>query len=227
MQDAIFAALTIGLFLAGVFVMRRFGRMVGYSLSSLGFREPRGGALTGAVTGFLVGIGAIVVEAITNPLSAKVLRHFGYSARSKIQQPFMHGLEGWVQQRPDLAIPTMILVVVLFGPAVEELVFRGAIFNGLYRLGLLVSTRLAAKGSGRVAGRIPFVLAALISSVLFALVHLEPVLFLTIFVLAIALCVLFSRSGSLLPSFVAHATFNTLPTVVIILDGLNVIHIPV
>jgi hypothetical protein len=63
--------------------------------------------------------------------------------------------------------------------------------------------------------------------VLFALLHLEPVLLPVLFILAITLCALFQRTGSLFPPFVAHATFNSVAAVLIILRGLNVLNIPI
>jgi membrane protease YdiL (CAAX protease family) len=44
--------------------------------------------------------------------------------------------------------------------------------------------------------------------------------------LAMILCALFKRAGSLIPSFVAHATFNSFAATLIILRGLNVLNIP-
>jgi CAAX protease family protein len=121
--------------------------------------------------------------------------------------------------------------VVVIGPAVEELVFRGAVFNGLNRLGALIASRTVGAASERTprgaSGRTVFVLSALLSSVFFALLHLEPVLLPAILILAIALCVLFRRTGSLLPPLVAHATFNSFATSLIILNGLGVFEVPV
>jgi len=222
-QDVVLAAIVIAIFLTGVFVLRSAGRRVTYSLSSLGLRRPRNGILRGVGLGIATGLAGILVETVANPISVLVLRHFGYSAKSSIQQPFMQGLEGWVRQSPGVAIPAMIAVVVLFGPAVEELVFRGAIFNGLYRLGALLSSRLRLKRGRGVS----FWVAAIVSSSLFALLHLEPVIFLSIFVLALLLCYVFFRTGSILTSFAAHATFNSLAVIVIILDGLRVLNLPV
>jgi membrane protease YdiL (CAAX protease family) len=140
----------------------------------------------------------------------------------------MEGLVGWVQESPGVAVPAIVLVVVLFGPAVEELIFRGAIFNGLYRLGVLVSTRsVGTEHSKSPLSKTIFISSALASSVLFALLHLEPVLLPVLLILAITLCALFQRTGSLLPSFVAHATFNSVAAVLIILRGLNVLNIPI
>ncbi len=212
----------ICLFWLGVTVVRAFGRKVSFSLAPLGFSRPKGGLLAGIGGGFAVGIGAIVVSLIVNPVSVFVLDRLGYSTESTVQQPFMRGLVGWVEDNPAAAIPAIILVVVLFGPAVEELVFRGAVFNGLNRLGALISSRAVGReGPARTASKTSFVLSTLASSVFFALLHLEPVLLPAILLLAIALCVLFQRTGSLLPPFVAHATFNSFATSLIILNGLG------
>ncbi|CAA9399570.1 MAG: CAAX amino terminal protease family protein [uncultured Rubrobacteraceae bacterium] len=218
----------ICLFWLGVTVVRAFGRKVSFSLAPLGFSRPKGGLLAGIGGGFAVGIGAIVVSLIVNPVSVFVLDRLGYSTESTVQQPFMRGLVGWVEDNPAAAIPAIILVVVLFGPAVEELVFRGAVFNGLNRLGALISSRAVGReGPARTASKTSFVLSTLASSVFFALLHLEPVLLPAILLLATALCVLFQRTGSLLPPFVAHATFNSFATSLIILNGLGVFEMPV
>lgn len=221
------AASVIVLFWLGVVMARAFGWKASFSLAPLGFRRPGGGLLAGAGLGVAVGVGAIVVSIIVNPISVFVLDRLGYSTESTVQQPFMRGLVGWVEANPAAAIPTIVLVVVVIGPAVEELVFRGAVFNGLNRLGALVSSRTVGAASGRTSGKTTFVLSALLSSVFFALLHLEPVLLPAILILAVALCTLFQRTGSLLPPFVAHATFNSFATSLIILNGLGVFDIPV
>ena len=222
--DAAVAGIVLGVFWLAVSLLRRRGRKVGYSLAPLGFSRPRGGFLAGIGVGVAVGVGAVVLSMFLTPISVLVLEQLGYSTRSTIQQPFMEGLVGWVNESPGVAIPAIVLIVVLFGPAVEELVFRGAIFNGLYRLGTLFSTRSAGK---KPPSKTIFALSALASSILFALLHLEPVLLPVLFILAITLCALFQRTGSLLPSFVAHATFNSVAAMLIILSGLNVLNIPI
>jgi membrane protease YdiL (CAAX protease family) len=159
-----------------------------------------------------------------NPASAFVLDRLGYSVEGGVQQPFIPELAGWVREDPHSAVPAIVLVVIIFGPAVEELVFRGAIFNGLYRLGRLVLGH--PFGENKTARRVSFALAALVSSAIFALLHLELVLLPAILILAVILCVLFERTGSLLPPFVAHATFNSFAVLLIILSGLDALDLP-
>ena len=225
--NAALVGLTLGVYWGGVLVSRTIGRKADYSLAPLGFTWPRGGLIRGIGVGVAVGVGALISSVPINAASNFVLDRFGYSTERSIQGPFMRGLMRWVEESPGVAVPAIIVVVVLLGPAVEELVFRGAVFNGLYRLGGYVSKSLGGpENSPRAVRRISFALAALASSALFALLHLEPTLLPALLVLAVALCALFARTGSLLPCFVAHATFNSFATSIIILGGLGVVEIP-
>ena len=229
-QDAAFFVLTIGLFWVGVSVARRLGRPVGYSLAPLGFSKPKSGYLAGVGLGLTVGTVALVSSLLIAPLSAYVVEELGYSTESRVQGPLREGLAGWVGESPETAIPAIVVVVVFFGPAVEELVFRGAVFGGLYRLGLFFSRRLIGKpgGGGKETGeKVSFTLSALVSSVLFSLVHLEPVILPVLFVLAVGLCGLYQRTKSLLPCLVAHAAFNSFAVLIIILMGLGALPVPV
>ena len=227
--NVVLVGLTVGLFWGGVLVVRGFGGKAGYSLAPLGFSRPRGGVFAGIGVGVAVGVGAVIASLPINAASAFILDRLGYSTERSVQGPFMQGLTRWVEQSPTLAVPAIILVVVILGPAVEELVFRGAVFNGLYRLlGGYVSKGLGGpEASTRTSRRVSFALAALASSAFFALLHLEPVLLPALLILAVVLCGLFARTGSLLPSFVAHATFNSFATSLIILSGLGVFEMPV
>jgi uncharacterized protein len=226
--DAAVVGFVVGGFWLSVLLMRSFGNKVGYSLAPLGFSRPEGGILRGIFLGMFVGAFAIVLSFAVNPLSAFVLERLGYSTESTVQRPFMEGLVGWVRESPGFAVTAIILVVVVFGPAVEELVFRGVVFNGLYRLGSWFSTRSIGEVNRTMPyGKMIFVFSALASSVLFALLHLEPVLVPILLMLAVFLCALFRRTQSLLPCFVAHATFNSFATSIIVLDGLNVLNVPI
>lgn len=225
--NLVLVGVTIGIFWAGVLVTRMIGWKSSFSLAPLGFALPKSGALRGISIGLSVGVGAVFVGGLLNAVSMVVFESLGYSAESRVQQPFMQSLRGWVQESPATAIPAIVFVVVIFGPFVEELVFRGAIFNGLYRLARAFPALLGSKGPTRSADLVSFALAAVVSSGFFALLHLEPVLLPALLTLAIALCALFRWSGSLLPSFVAHATFNSFATLLIILSGLGVFELPI
>jgi uncharacterized protein len=81
------------------------------------------------------------------------------------------------------------IAVALIGPIVEELMFRGAIFEGLKR-GEPIQRVLVA------------------SSLFFAIVHPDPRSVLPIFVLGMALGYLRHSSGSMVPSVLMHVGFN-------------------
>jgi len=83
----------------------------------------------------------------------------------------------------------LIIAVAFLAPLIEEIVFRGAIY-------LAVSERL---GRG---------LGIIISAFLFALVHLDPISFLPLFLLGAILGWCRSRSGSIVPSYILHSANN-------------------
>ena len=84
--------------------------------------------------------------------------------------------------------------VIAIGPFVEELVFRGALFGPL------------RQDKSPVA-------VILITTVFFALVHLDPRKMLPIFLVGLLLGYLRHVSGSLVPSVALHAGFNAVPFV--------------
>ena len=219
LQSVVLAGLVVGLYWAGVFVARWFGRKASYSLRPLGFRRPRGGFLVGIGLGLSVGIGAFLMSVIVGALSTVTLQYFGYSAENLAQEPLMRALGGWIRTNPVLAIPATYLVVALVGPAAEELVFRGAIFNGLYRLGRSFLKTPKANPDHNTDW-LPFIAAALLSSAFFAALHFSPVIIPAIFILAVALCALYRYTGSLAPTIAAHATFNSVTVTILVIVSL-------
>ena len=227
--DLLLAVLTVGFFWVGVSGLRRFGRQESYSLAPLGFRKPESGYSSGVLLGFLTGLGTLAASLLMIPLSFYVLERLGYSTERSVQGPLMQGLAAWIGENPVVGIPATVAVVVFFGPAVEELVFRGALFGGLYRLGLLASRKLGGKDRGerKVTGeRVSFVLSAFFSSAVFALAHGEAAVVPVLFVLSFVLCVLYRRTGSLLPCLATHATFNAFAVALVILSGFGVLPTP-
>lgn len=88
---------------------------------------------------------------------------------------------------PRRALIALLLIVA--GPALEEIFFRGALFRPL----------LKAHPVEAVIG---------VTAMLFALAHLEWQMFLPIGLVGLALALLRQRSGSLVPSFLLHGSFN-------------------
>lgn len=224
LQNAVLLVITLGAYLSGVFVLRRLGRGVSFSLAPLGFSRPANGYLGGIGIGVAVGLGALVASFLLNVISRYGLEALGYPEDHAVQQPLMQGIRSWVADSPMIAIPLAFLVVAVVGPVAEELVFRGGVFNGLHRLGAVVARKAGVGArSGRMGEKVAFVLSVVVSSALFASLHLEAAIFLAIFVLAASLCWLFRRTGSLLPPVAAHATFNAFTVAVLVLSGLGVL----
>ena len=89
----------------------------------------------------------------------------------------------------DLIITFVALVILT--PIFEEIVFRGVLFRGLRR-------------------RLPFWFAAIITSLAFALAHLQLNVAVDTFALSLVLCYLVEKSDSVFPAILLHATKNAL-----------------
>ncbi len=105
--------------------------------------------------------------------------------------------------RPTIQIWMLIIVAVLIAPAIEELIFRGLLLQTLLR-------------------RMPFWPAALISTTVFAALHLYEVrglasvtlLFVSIFTFGLGQCLLVRWTSRLGTSIVAHSISNAVSVVV-------------
>ncbi len=91
----------------------------------------------------------------------------------------------------------LVLIIAVLGPLIEELFYRGALFSPLRR-------RYASVG------------VVAVTSVLFAVAHVQWQMLLPIGLVGIALGVLRSESGSLLPSALMHGVFNGITLVALV-----------
>lgn len=96
----------------------------------------------------------------------------------------------------------LAISTILIAPFAEELFFRGMLHQGLRARG--ITMRLI----GINTGPLRFVPAVIMSSALFAAVHIFPLVIPSIFVLAILLTVSYERTRTLWVPIAAHATFN-------------------
>jgi uncharacterized protein len=87
---------------------------------------------------------------------------------------------------------------VIVAPVAEEILFRGYFYGVIRRFG----------------GRLP---ALLTSSLLFAAIHVHLPSMLGLGLLAVILCLLYERTGSLWATITMHATFNALTILALIL----------
>lgn len=104
--------------------------------------------------------------------------------------------------RPGLPLAIMVGDAVVLGPVVEELVFRGFVFNALWR-------------------RMPFWPAAACSGLVFGAVHGEPAGILPLAAGGIVLASVYARTGSLWASMVTHGTFNAMTFGVLLAAGVH------
>ncbi|WP_430483454.1 CPBP family intramembrane glutamic endopeptidase [Rossellomorea marisflavi] len=88
-------------------------------------------------------------------------------------------------------VPLAMIVVAIIGPILEEIVFRKIIFGALYQ-------------------RMNFFFAALISSVIFALAHFEPVHVILYSAMGFTFAFLYVRTKRILVPICAHVAMNTM-----------------
>jgi len=86
------------------------------------------------------------------------------------------------------------IAVVILGPAVEELLFRGVLYGGMRRCTSLP-------------------VSLFVASALFAGAHQDGLLFLPFLIVGGVITLLRAASGSLWPCLIAHAVFNAVPIV--------------
>ena len=88
-------------------------------------------------------------------------------------------------------IPLMIVVSSIIGPILEEIIFRKIIFGSLYK-------------------RFNFFIAALISSFIFGLAHMEPEHLLLYSAMGFTFAFLYIQTKRILVPIIAHVSMNTL-----------------
>lgn len=103
--------------------------------------------------------------------------------------------------RAMMGMPTVVLVLIIgiYGPLCEEIAFRGAIFGGYRKTGRVLA-------------------AAVLSSVLFGLMHLNGNQLGYAMILGFAFALLVEATGSIWSSFIAHAVINTHNTLMLVMS---------
>ncbi|MCZ0704185.1 membrane protease YdiL (CAAX protease family) [Natronobacillus azotifigens] len=88
-------------------------------------------------------------------------------------------------------LPVFIIVVTVIGPILEEVIFRKIIFGELYK-------------------RTNFVIAGVISGVLFAVIHMDFTHLLVYFVMSFVFAFVYVQSKRIIVPILAHVGMNTL-----------------
>ena len=93
-------------------------------------------------------------------------------------------------QMVEYPMVLMVASIGLFGPFVEEIIFRGVIFQSYRRTGRVLASMI-------------------LSAVLFGMMHLNFNQFAYGAVMGFMFCLMVEATGSVIPSFIAHAVFNS------------------
>lgn len=113
------------------------------------------------------------------------LQQFGFKPQEQVAVQVLRE----ASSQPDRV--KLALVTIVLAPLAEEILFRGVLFTGIRQLGF---PRLAFWGTGLV----------------FAFVHFNLVSFLPLFVFALVLAWIYTRTGNLFAPIAAHSMFNAL-----------------
>lgn len=131
---------------------------------------------------------AVVLVTLATALTLAIVQFLPEGARAIFQEN-----QALVQELSDpgkrLAFALSVPAIAIFTPILEELIFR----VGLYRF---------------LKSRVPAVFAAILSSVIFALLHDAPVSYLPLAVLGCLLCFAYEKTGRVAAPILVHALFN-------------------
>jgi membrane protease YdiL (CAAX protease family) len=139
--------------------------------------------LSAIVTGIGAGLALLVFGALNAYIATKV---FGTASTESMEAVARAVAE--LKGHPGKAAAAVFTIGVL-APVCEELFFRGALF-----------------ARGRAAGKAWT--AAVVSSALFAVAHMNGAMSLYYFAVGIAMCFLFRKTGTLASPIAAHMTVN-------------------
>ena len=125
-------------------------------------------------------------------LVTRVSNYFGY-------QPPVHPLVNiFFKEHNPFILGGVIILAALVAPVIEEIVFRGFIYSAVRK-------------------RAGVVLAIIVTSALFSLLHMSIFSFLPIFFLGVALAYLYEKTGLLISSIMLHVIHNSLLILMLLL----------
>lgn len=177
---ALYYAVQVGVI---VWLVRRRG---GEPLRALGIAHEHHSLGQAARSSGLVVVGLVVTRLLAS-LYAFVTRELGMLPESTTSLPALFG-------SGEAGFLVAVLMVVVIGPTVEELVFRGALQEGL-------------------AARFGVWPAIIVQAALFAAFHRSWWLLMPTFILGVALGWLAERCDSLWPPIALHALYNAITVV--------------
>ena len=124
-------------------------------------------------------------------VSAQILTQLGWPVEDQAAVIMFKGAKAWGEY------VYLSFFAVVLAPVAEEFIFRGVLFPFVKQLGF---PKLAWFGV----------------SFLFALIHLDVMIFIPLFVLALALAWLYEKTDNLLAPIAAHSLFNAANLVILL-----------
>jgi Predicted metal-dependent membrane protease len=169
---------------------------------AIGF-PPRGRRLREALTGAALGLAVLVAATVASTVILTILQAATGGAKQSLPE----------QVRSDLSHGAVVLFAILalvVAPITEEFVFRGLIFR-------------------TIRDRHGFLFAAVVSALLFGLVHFVAVndwqstlaLQATMVITGLGLATIYEKRGNLVASIAAHSAFNAVAVFTIALHALR------
>lgn len=129
--------------------------------------------------GVVAGLGGLVLAAIVGQITVKILGPVTSTAGDLLNEQV-----GWTKV-------AFVICIVIGAPIVEEIAFRGLLFTSLCKSGVKP------------------VVSVVVSALAFSVFHFEPQRLAILFAIGLVLGEIRRRSGSLVPSIVAHAVNNS------------------
>jgi len=127
-------------------------------------------------------IGGIFLALFAQVLAANIEKAIGIEPGSQNTKEILQLIE---------LFPLIVLISSVIGPILEEIVFRKVIFGTLYN-------------------RLPFGVSAVISSIIFALAHMEPIHLILYTAMGFVFAFLYVQTKRIIVPIIAHVMMNTL-----------------
>ena len=156
------------------------------SWRALGMRAPRWRDVA-------YGVGGMIAMLLASGAAAYVQEHVAHVKADEVQ---VH----WLRAARGTTAWMFVVLACIAGPVIEELIFRGFLFNALRRY-------------------LPVWVAIVVSALAFGFAHLQPGnagVIVPLTVGGIVLAWVYYRSGSLVAAMFTHALFNLVPVVLIV-----------
>jgi len=144
------------------------------------------------MTGIGMGLCLLVVGALNAALAVKLFGKVSTQGMDEVMKTLAS-----LKERPAIVVALVFSIAVL-APFCEEFFFRGAVF------GSVRSTPQARAG-------------VIVSTLLFAIAHVNPMMFPYYFVFGLTMCWLLSKTGTMAASIAAHMTVNGLVCIAVLL----------